>query len=37
MKQGQLMLMSPGIVHTINKLGTDDILIQIALGQNNLT
>lgn len=31
------MLMSPGIVHTINKLGTDDILIQIALGQNNLT
>ena len=36
MKQGQLMLMAPGIVHTINMLGTDDILIQIALGQNNL-
>ena len=37
MHQGQVMLMAPGIVHTIEKLGTDDILIQIALGQDNLT
>lgn len=37
MKQGQLMLMAPGIVHTIAPLHEDDILIQIALGQNNLT
>lgn len=37
MKKGQLLLMTPGIIHTIEPLGEKDILVQIALGQNYLT
>ncbi|MCR5228546.1 MAG: AraC family transcriptional regulator [Solobacterium sp.] len=37
MKTGQLILMAPDTVHTIEKLGEDDILIMISIGQKNLT
>lgn len=37
MKQGELILMAPGTVHTILPLGDDDILVMIALGQKHLT
>lgn len=37
MKEGQLLLMKPGIIHTIEALGEKDILVQIALGQKYLT
>ncbi len=37
MEKGQLLLMVPNTIHTIEKLGENDVLIQIALGQKNLT
>lgn len=37
MKQGQLILMAPGTVHTILPLTQNDILVMIALGQKHLT
>ena len=37
MKKGQLLLMVPNTIHTIEKLNENDVLIQIALGQKNLT
>ncbi len=37
MEEGQLLLMAPNTIHTIEKLSENDILVQIALGQKNLT
>lgn len=37
MKEGELILMAPGTVHTILPLKEDDILVMIALGQKHLT
>ncbi len=37
MNTGQLLLMAPDTIHTIEKLGEDDILVQISIGQKNLT
>ncbi len=37
MDEGQLLLMAPDTVHTIEPLTENDILVQIALGQKHLT
>jgi len=37
METGQLLLMAPNTVHTIEPLSEGDILVQISVGQNNLT
>lgn len=37
MKTGQLLLMAPNTIHTIKPLSENDILVQITLGQKNLT
>lgn len=37
MKTGQLLLMPPGMIHTIEPLEEKDILVQIALGRKHLT
>ena len=37
MKEGQLLLMAPNTVHTIEPLGENDILVLISIGQENLT
>lgn len=36
MKEGQVLMTSPGTVHTLEPLGENDILIQIAIGHRNL-
>ncbi|MGN1390119.1 MAG: AraC family transcriptional regulator [Bulleidia sp.] len=36
LEKGQLLLMSPDVVHTLKPLKTEDILVQIAIGQSNL-
>lgn len=37
MEKGQLLFMEPNTIHTIEKLGENDILVQIALGLQYLT
>lgn len=37
LREGQLLLMAPGIIHTLKPLRSEDILLQIAIGQSNLT
>lgn len=37
LEEGQLLLMAPGIAHTLKPLSENDIMIQIAIGQSNLT
>ena len=36
MQEGQVLMTSPGTVHTLEPLGENDILVQIAIGHRNL-